>query len=79
MLWWRRRAAPKGESASEETSGAETGSSTPAVTNPRAKIDKSGLYDLAQVKRLLDDEMIEVSCHVVFVLIAAFLTMCLGF
>ena len=29
--------------------------------NPRTKLDKTGLYDIAQVKRLLDDELMAVS------------------
>lgn len=58
-LNWRRKAATQTESSTGDAPDAEASATT--SQNPRAKLDKTGLYDLAQVKRLLDDEMIEVS------------------
>lgn len=43
-------------------------------SNTGAKIDKSGLYDLQQVKRLLDDEVIAVSLSIHFFLTVNFTT-----
>lgn len=61
----RRRGAVASDADPPEDSAAPAAAapSTPDKKNPRAKIDKSGLYDLAQVKRLLDDEVIAVRPH----------------
>lgn len=53
----RQAASAPAQEGSSTTSGAASGT---AAASPRAKIDKSGLYDLQQVKRLLDDEIISV-------------------
>lgn len=45
--------------ASSKSAQASPPSAVPTTDGP--KIDKSGLYDLQQVKRLLDDEVISVS------------------
>lgn len=40
----------------------QTSSSPVDASGVVARIDRSGLYDLQQVKRLLDDQLISVSC-----------------
>lgn len=58
----RRRTATGTDTSPDDAPAPVTDATpdTPEPNNARAKIDKSGLYDLAQVKRLLDDEVIAV-------------------
>lgn len=57
-----RAAAPSATTSDSTVTAAETSGAAKTATSdaPRAKLDKSGLYDLQQVKRLLDDEVIAV-------------------
>ncbi len=56
----RRNRHPK--MAGEESSSSSATSRSVTEGESKLKIDKSGLYDLQQVKRLLDDEAINVRC-----------------
>lgn len=56
-----RRRATSSTTSSKVSSDSPTPSASPSSPNSREKVDKSGLYDLAQIKRLLDDQVISVS------------------
>lgn len=55
----RKRA--KSQKSESSVSSRDTNEHTKPATAPKQKLDVSGLYDLQQVKRLLDDEVIAVS------------------
>lgn len=51
--------------ASDNIKTADTHVDASKDTEERPNIDKSGLYDLQQIKRLIDDEVISVSSSAV--------------
>ena len=53
-------------SAPEKPRASSSGLTTESTTNP-IKLDKAGLYDLAQIKRALDDELISVRRKILYI------------
>lgn len=51
----------KGSESTTTSEATEANGPQPEIEKAKPKLDKSGLYDLQQVKRLLDDEVIAVS------------------